>query len=81
MNTPIPARKLPADARVEGVVSSDAGVEILRRHTYRNEATGGWRMALEMRRADTSKPAALRAFLRLDNNQVSETWSYILPVD
>jgi glucans biosynthesis protein len=74
-------RKLPADARVEGVVSSDAGVEMLRRHTYRNEVTGGWRMALEMRRVDNSKPAELRAFLRLDNNQVSETWSYILPVD
>jgi glucans biosynthesis protein len=38
-------------------------------------------MALEMRRVDNSKPAELRAFLRLDNNQVSETWSYILPVD
>lgn len=74
-------RKLAPDARLEGVISSDAGIEILRRHTFRNEATGGWRLALEMRRVDNSKPAELRAFLRLDNTQVSETWSYILPVD
>ena len=74
-------RKLPPDAKVEGVVSGDASVEILRRHTYRNEVTGGWRMALELRRIDGGKPAELRAFLRMDNNPVSETWSYILPVD
>lgn len=74
-------KKLPADARLEGVVQGDASVEILRRHAYRNEVTGGWRLALELRRVDSSKPAELRAFLRQDNNQVSETWSYILPVD
>lgn len=74
-------RKLPPDAKVEGVVSNDASVEVLRRHTYRNDATGGWRMALELRRVDNSKPAELRAFLRMDNNPVSETWSYILPLD
>lgn len=74
-------RKLPADAKVEGIVSGDAGVEILRRHAYRNAATGGWRLALELRRADNSKPAELRASLRHDNNTVSETWSYLLPID
>lgn len=74
-------RKLPADARIEGVVSADASVEILRRHTYRNEVTGGWRMALELRRVDGGKPAELRAFLRMDDKPVSETWSYVLPID
>jgi glucans biosynthesis protein len=74
-------RKLPADARVDGVVSNDPSIEILRRHVFRNDVTGGWRIALEMRRVDNSKPAELRAFLRMDNNPVSETWSYILPVD
>lgn len=74
-------RKLPADARVDGVVSNDPSIEILRRHVFRNDVTGGWRIALEMRRVDNSKPAELRAFLRIDNNPVSETWSYILPVD
>ncbi len=74
-------RKLAPDAKVEGVVTGDPNVEILRRHTYRNEITGGWRMALELRRIDGGKPGELRAFLRVDNNPVSETWSYILPVD
>ena len=45
------------------------------------EVTGGWRMALELRRTDGGKPAELRAFLRMDNNPVSETWSYVLPID
>jgi glucans biosynthesis protein len=74
-------RKLPPEAKVEGVVSTDASVEVVRRHTYRNDATGGWRMALELRRVDGGKAAELRAFLRMDNNPVSETWSYVLPAD
>jgi glucans biosynthesis protein len=74
-------RKLPADAKVEGVITTDPSVEVVRRHTYRNEATGGWRMALELRRVDGGKAAELRAFLRMDNNPVSETWSYVLPAD
>ena len=74
-------RKLPPDAKVEGVISNDPTVEIVRRHTYRNDATGGWRMALELRRVDSGKTAELRAYLRMDNNPVSETWSYVLPAD
>jgi glucans biosynthesis protein len=74
-------RKLQPDARVEGVVSADGSVEVVRRHTYRNENTGGWRMALELRRVDSGKAAELRAFLRMDNNPISETWSYVLPAD
>ena len=74
-------KKLPAEAKLEGIVSGDPNVEILRRHTYRNDATGGWRMALAVRRIDNSKPAELRAFLRNGNETVSETWSYILPTD
>jgi len=74
-------KKLPADAKLEGIVSGDANVEILRRHTYRNDVTGGWRMALAVRRIDNSRPAELRAYLRNGNETVSETWSYILPTD
>lgn len=74
-------RKLPADAKVELVVSGDANVEILRRNAHRNEATGGWRAALELKRVDKGKPAELRAFLRHDGNTLSETWSYILPIE
>ncbi len=74
-------KKLPADARLEGIVSGDANVEILRRHTYRNDLTGGWRMTLAVRRIDNGKPAELRAFLRNGTETVSETWSYIIPAE
>lgn len=74
-------KKLPAETRLEGIVSGDANIEILKRHTYRNDVTGGWRIALSVRRIDNGKPAELRAFLRNGNETVSETWSYILPTD
>lgn len=74
-------KKLPADARLEGMVSGDANVEILRRHTYRNDITGGWRMVLAVRRIDNGKPAELRAYLRNGTETVSETWSYIIPAE
>jgi glucans biosynthesis protein len=74
-------KKLSAEAKLEGIVTGDSNIEILRRHTYRNDITGGWRIALSVRRIDNSKPAELRAYLRNGNETVSETWSYILPTD
>ena len=42
--------------------------------------TGGYRMALRLKRLDESKPVELRAFLRGPNGgAISETWSYLLP--
>ena len=74
-------KKLPAEAKLEGLVSGDSNVEILRRHTARNDVTGGWRMTLVVRRLDAGKPAELRGYLRNGNETVSETWSYVLPTD
>jgi len=74
-------KKLPADAKLEAMVSGDANIEILRRQSYRNDVTGGWRIALLVRRIDNAKPGELRAYLRNGNETVSETWSYILPTD
>ncbi len=74
-------KKLPAESKLEAIVSGDANIEILRRHVYRNEVTGGWRIALVVRRIDNGKPAELRAHLRNGNETISETWSYILPTD
>jgi glucans biosynthesis protein len=74
-------KKLPPETKLEGIVSGDSNIEILRRHTARNEVTGGWRMTLLVRRLDAGKPAELRGFLRNGNDTVSETWSYILPTD
>jgi glucans biosynthesis protein len=73
--------KLPADAKPEAVVSVDGNGKLLETHTIRNEATGGWRIALRMTRNDTSKPVELRGFLRNNNLTLSETWSYILSPD
>ncbi len=71
--------KLPANVRIDPVVSADANGELLKTSVQRNEATGGWRMTMVMRRKDETKPVELRGYLRNGNTTLSETWSYILP--
>jgi glucans biosynthesis protein len=77
---PALARLLPG-AEVQGVVTADGNGQIVEEHTVRNEATGGWRVTLRVRRRDDAKPVELRAFLRDKTNVLSETWSYVLPPD
>jgi len=75
-----PALKaLPADANLEAVVTVDSNAQLLERNAYRNEVTGGWRVWMRLRRLDEKKAVELRAYLRGNNNVLSETWSYILP--
>ncbi|HZP92853.1 MAG TPA: glucan biosynthesis protein, partial [Burkholderiales bacterium] len=74
-------KALPADAKLEALVSADANGEILQRSFYRNEVTGGERLVLRLRRVDDKKPVELRGYLHNGNDTVSETWSYILPGD
>ena len=71
-------RKLPADTPVQGVVSTDPNIDVIEANAYRNDVTGGWRLALRIRRQDDKKPGELRAFLRNGAATLSETWSYIL---
>lgn len=71
--------KRPADAKVTAVVTADANGEVLEANTYRNEATGGWRTSLRIRRRDEKKPVELRAYLKEEDKTLSETWSYLLP--
>lgn len=71
--------KLGKDAKIEGVVAVDNNAELLERTTYYNEVTGGWRLALRLRRIDNDKPIEMRAYLRGKDSTLSETWSYILP--
>jgi glucans biosynthesis protein len=66
---------------VEGVVWVDANGEVVEQHTDRNEATGGWRVVVRVRRRDAGKPVEIRASLRERAEVVSETWSYVLPPD
>ncbi len=74
-----PLSKLSADTKVQGIVAVDGNAQIVENVTFHNEVTGGWRMALRLRRADDKKPIEVRAFLRVANETLSETWSYIIP--
>jgi glucans biosynthesis protein len=70
---------LDKDAKIfPGLWLSDNG-ELLERQVFPNEVTGGWRLSFRFRRIDAEKPVEMRAFLRRDQEAVSETWSYILP--
>ena len=74
-------KKLPPDAKIEGIASADANGEVVELIGHRNDVSGGWRLALRVKRKDDAKPVELRAYLRSGGNAVSETWSYILPPD
>jgi glucans biosynthesis protein len=75
-----PALK-PYDASnpLEGVASCDSNGKLVGSRVYFNDASGGWRIELQVQRVDAAKPVEMRAFLRKDNATLSETWSYILP--
>jgi periplasmic glucans biosynthesis protein len=70
---------LDAGATVDAVVWCDTHGEVLEHQVFRNEATGGWRMSLRVRRASADEPVELRAFLVTEDATLSETWSYLWP--
>ena len=71
-------RNLDKEAKLfPGLWLSDNG-ELLERQITPNEATGGYRLSFRFRRLDAEKPVEMRAFLRRDQENVSETWSYVL---
>jgi glucans biosynthesis protein len=72
-------KKLPAEVKVESVVTVDGNGEIVENQAYRNEVTGGWRLRLRVKPVDDKKPVELRAFLRAGATTLTSTWSYILP--
>lgn len=74
-------QSLAADARVDPSFAADANGKILSQLAYRNAVTGGWRVALRLRREDDKKPVEIRGHLRQDQQTLSETWSYILPAE
>ncbi|SEQ92310.1 glucans biosynthesis protein [Solimonas aquatica] len=61
-----------------GVWVADNG-ELLERQVVKNDATGGWRLILRVRRIDEAKPLEMRAVLRNGDDNISESWAYILP--
>jgi glucans biosynthesis protein len=74
-------RALPESAAVQAVFTTDRNARLLHGEAFHNEATGGWRAALRFKRLETSRPVELRAFLRHNQETVSETWSYLLPAN
>jgi periplasmic glucans biosynthesis protein len=74
-------KNLPPKAKLEGIATTDGNGEILEHEAYRNEVTGGARLALRVRRIDANKPVELRAFLRNGADTLTETWTYALPPD
>ncbi|MDW5443548.1 glucan biosynthesis protein G [Polaromonas sp. SM01] len=69
---------LDHNAPVRAVASSDANGRVLESNTWRNPATGRWRMTLRVQRIDPAKPVELRAFLQHNNHTVSETWTTVV---
>jgi periplasmic glucans biosynthesis protein len=74
-------KKLPADAAVEGAFSVDGNAQLIESIAFPNEATGGWRVSLRLRRLDEKKPVELRGVLKSGGETISETWSYVLPAE
>ena len=75
-----PALKdIPADAKIESVVTVDGNGDIVENHAYRNDVTGGFRLRLRVKAIDDKKPVEMRAFLRGGDTTLTPTWSYILP--
>jgi glucans biosynthesis protein len=67
---------LAPDAKVEAVVTGNA--RILRAVAYPNPVAGGWRVTIDAERGSPQTALELRAFLRLGERTLSETWSYAL---
>lgn len=72
-------QELTADSAITGAVSTGGNAKLLATWVQHNDVTGGWRLTVRLKRVDDSKPVELRAFLRLGKQQVTETWSYIIP--
>ncbi len=70
---------LPADTKVQAVVSSNDNGDILEQNAYRNPATSGWRLAVRVKQINNAQPVELRAFLQNGKDTVSETWTHIIP--
>ncbi|HTE14138.1 MAG TPA: glucan biosynthesis protein G [Burkholderiales bacterium] len=70
---------LPQNTKVEANFTADANAKVIESTTHRNDITGGWRVAVHLQRIDEKKPVELRGVLHVNNVNVSETWSYVLP--
>jgi glucans biosynthesis protein len=71
---------------VEAVVTVGSGAKFMEQQIYKNRFTGGWRLVFQILldealsagkdRPRTKNPVELRAFLKLGDHVLTETWSY-----
>ncbi|NTV32414.1 MAG: glucan biosynthesis protein D, partial [Deltaproteobacteria bacterium] len=78
---------LPADKPLTAVISVEPRGKLIEQQLYKNSVTGGWRLVFQISFEDPSSlekvlPAIrrpvveLRAYLKLGDNALTETWSY-----
>jgi glucans biosynthesis protein len=75
---------LPSDKTIDAVVDVGAGAKLIEKQISKNRVNGRWRLVFEIALEDqTGKdkaikdPVELRAFLKLDQDILTETWSYV----
>jgi glucans biosynthesis protein len=76
---------LAPDAPLEGIVTVGPNAKVVEQQLYKNRFMGGWRLAFQVTmekegeegKQNVREPLELRAFLRLKENILSETWSYV----
>lgn len=67
---------LPPTSKLQALVSGNANARVLATRTEPGAAAGDWRMTLDVQRMDPRQPLELRAFLRLGQETLTETWTY-----
>ena len=77
---------LPENKPLESIISVGPGAKVLEQQVFKNRVTGGWRLVFQVvmdesisPHKDPSKgkdPVELRAFLKLGDDVLTETWSY-----
>ena len=69
-------RAMPAETVLEGVVTVGNG-ELLEQQVVKNPVNGQWRLTFQVR-PQGGMPVEMRAFLRHEEEALTETWSYVL---
>ena len=75
-----PLQDLPTDAPVTSSVTAGGDAEVIEHFVEFLSPVNRWRLSILAKPAE-GQPLALRAFLKKEEEAVSETWSYDIPAD
>ena len=75
-----PLKDLSADAPVTSAVTAGGDAEVIEHFVEFLSPVNRWRLSILAKPAE-GQPLALRAFLKNEEEAVSETWSYDIPAD